>query len=344
MATCAQEMQLSNMSFNSSSEPIGVDMTTNQPVYDEVFGMLNQWFDSHRSSHGTEPNTYVICAGLAVLERMRNAYPLKRTDYVTPGNQVRTSGTFIQSILLRYGEERQFTREGGRTTRATVPAADRLVAGLNHVESLAALSDKLRGQVIDDLQGWLVERVRDYLDRQAIELEVNLSKPSPQIVADILAAAEYKAGAVAQHLVGAKLSVRFPDLEIDNFSYTTADQQLGRPGDFVVGDTAFHVTVSPMPPVLRKCEENLRNGYRSLLLVPDSRLQAARQMADAINVQDRVGVVAIESFVGHNIEELGEFGQRNLADSFRRLLAKYNERVAIVEADRSLLINTPTNL
>ena len=39
----------------------------------------------------------------------------------------------------------------------------------------------------------------------------------------------------------------------------------GRPGDFVVGDTAFHVTVSPMPPVLDKCEANLRNGYRSML-------------------------------------------------------------------------------
>ena len=253
---------------------------------------------------------------------MRNAYPLKRSDYVTPGNQVRTSGTLIQSIIHRFSEERRFTREGGRTTRATVPAADGLVAGLNNVETLASLSDIQRGQVIDELQGWLVERVRDYLDMQAIELEVNLSKPSPQIVADILLAAEYKAGAVAQHIVGAKLSVRFPDLEIDNFSYTTADQQLGRQGDFVIGDTVFHVTVSPMPPVLKKCEENLRNGYRSLLLVPDSRLQAARQMADAINIHDRVGIVAIESFVGHNIEELGEFGQNNMAEGFRKLLAK----------------------
>ncbi len=317
---------------------------TNQPAYNQAFSTLCLWYDSHRPSQRIEPNTYVICAGLAVLERMREAYPLKTSDYVTPGNQVRTSGRLIQSIILKYGEERRFTSEGGRTTRATVPAADGLVAGLNNVETLASLSDNQRGQVIDELQGWLVERVRDYLDKQAIELEVNLSKPSPQIVADILAAAEYKAGAVAQHLVGAKLSVRFPDLEIDNYSFTTADQQLGRPGDFVVSDTVFHVTVSPMPPLLKKCEENLRNGYRSLLLVPDSRLQAARQMADAINVQDRVGIVAIESFVGQNIEELGEFGQHNLAEGFRRLLVKYNERVAIVEADRSLLINTPANL
>ena len=317
---------------------------TIQRSYDLAFSTLRQWFDSHRSPHGLRPHTYVICAGLAVLERMRRAYPLRRTDYVTPGNQVRTGGAFIQSILERNGEERRFTREGGRTTRATVPAAEGLVAGLNNIETLADLSDKQRGRVIDDLQVWLVERVRDYLDQQAIELEMNLNKPSPQIVADILAAAEYKAGAVAQHLVGAKLAVRYPDLEIENFSFTTADQQLGRPGDFVVGDTAFHVTISPMPSVLEKCEVNLRNGYRCILLVPDSRLQAARQMAEAFNVQDRVGIVAIESFVGHNIEELGEFGKEKLAEGFRRLLAKYNERVADVEADRSLLISPPANL
>ena len=120
---------------------------------------------------------------------------------------------------------------------------------------------------------------------------MSLNKSSSQIVADILEAAGSRAGAVAQHLVGAKLAVRYPDLEIENFSYTTADQQLGRPGDFVVGDTVFHVTVAPMPPVVDKCEQNLRDGYRSMLLVVDSRLQAARQMMVAVDVQDRVGIL-----------------------------------------------------
>ena len=318
-------------------------MTSLQP-YEEALGTLKQWFDTHRPSPDVEPNTYVMCAGLAVLERMRKAYPLKSADYITPGNQVRTSGTLIQSILERNGEERRFTREGGRTTRATVPAAESLAAGLNEIAALASLSDEDRGQVFDELQVWLVERVRDYLDQQAIEVEVNLGKPSPQIVSDFLAVAGSKAGAVAQHLVGAKLAVRYPDLEIGNFSYTTADQQLGRPGDFVVGDTAFHVTVSPMPTVLEKCEENLRNGYRSTLLVLDSRLQAARQMAEAIDVHDRVAIFAIESFVGQNIEELGGFGKAELAEGFKTLLDKYNERVEKVEADRSLLIQVPTNL
>lgn len=317
---------------------------SNQQAYDEVLSALRQWFDCHRPSPGVEPKTYVICASLAVLERMRSTFPLRREDYVTPGNQVKTSGSLIQSILERCGEERRFTSEGGRTTRATVPAAEGLVAELNELAVLARLSDQDRGKLIDYLHAWLVERVRDYLDQRAIEVELDLSKPSPQIVADILQAAGSKAGAVAQHLVGAKLAVRYPDLEIENFSYTTADQQLGRPGDFEVGDTAFHVTVSPMPPVLQKCEANLRNGYRSILLVIDSRVQAASQMAEAIHVQNRVGILAVESFVGQNIEEIGEFGKVGLAEGFRKLLETYNERVEEVETDRSLLIRLPENL
>lgn len=161
-------------------------------------------------------------------------------------------------------------------------------------------------------------------------------------MADILAAASPNAGAVAQHLVGAQLAVRYPELEIDHFSYTTAAQPLGRPGDFVIGDTAFHVTVAPISPVLDKCQENCRNGYRSMLLVLDSRMQTARQMAAAVAVQDRVGIFAIESFVGQNMEELSGLGTG--ARSFRRLWDKSNERVENVEADRSLLIRLPANL
>jgi len=81
---------------------------------------------------------------------------------------------------------------------------------------------------------------------------------------------------VAQHLVGAKLEFRFPELAIGNESYSTADRQLGRPGDFLIGDVAFHVTVAPMPQLFDKCVVNVKEGYRPLLLVPDRTLSGAR--------------------------------------------------------------------
>ena len=311
---------------------------------DESLAALIEWFDSYRPASGEDPNTYVICAGLAVLERMRSSFPLRQEDYLTPGNQVRTGGPFIQSILNRHGVDRRFTREGGRTTRATVPAARSLVSILTGMKSIAASTQGARLQIIDHLQSWLVDRVRDFFARQKIAIEVNLRKPSAQIVADIVEAAEDRGGAVAQHLVGAKLAIRFPNLEVENFSYTTADQQLGRQGDFIVGDTAFHVTVSPVPAVLEKCKDNLRSGFRTLLLVPENRLQAAQQMAESSGVQEEAGVAPIELFVGQNIEELSEFDKLKLAASFRKLLEKYNERVSQVEIDQSLMFEIPENL
>ena len=310
----------------------------------QAMNVLTDWFTSFTSPSGGNPRPYVICAGLAVLERMRQAFPLPRTEFITPGNQVRTSGGLIRNILERHGEHRRFTAEGGRTTRGTVPASEKLADALNGIDSIRWLTDEERETLLDDLQTWLVERVKDYFRRQRIKVEVNIGQPSPRIVADIIEAAGRQAGAVTQHLVGAKLAVRFPNLTIENFSYTTADEQLGRPGDFVVRDTAFHVTVAPMPPVIEKCRDNLRNDFRPLLLVPVDRLLAARQMADNIGVGDMVDVAAVEEFVGHNIEEIGEFSRANLGNGLRRLLEKYNERVSEVEPDPSLLIEVPSNL
>ncbi len=178
---------------------------------------------------------------------MRTAFPLLRKDYITERNQVRTSGALIKGILQRYDETRTYAAEGGRTTRGTVPAAEKLVAKLNTLEVISRLPASKREELIDELQKWLVERVREFFDRKKLQVEVDLNKPGPRIIADILASASNKVGPVAQHLVGAKLALRYPAVKVENYSYTTADKQLKRPGDFVIGDTVFHVTISPMP-------------------------------------------------------------------------------------------------
>lgn len=308
---------------------------------------LVSWYEGEKTSPDEDPKRYVVCAGLAITELIRKTFPLTERDYLTEKNQVKkTGGPAIKSILERFGESRQYAREGGRTTRGTRPAAERLVKALNAISALSQLSESERQEVMDALQEWLVDRVKEYFDRKKIDVEITLDKSGQQIVAGIIEAATARgvAGAVAQHLVGAKLALRYPHLNIENHSYTTADIQLGRPGDFVVGDTVFHVTVAPMPAVIDKCDANLRNNFRSILLVTESKLQAARQMAEMKGISDRVGLYSIEAFVGQNIEELSEFGRGNLSQGWKTLLEKYNERVIEVETDRSLLIEIPANL
>jgi hypothetical protein len=202
-----------------------------------------------------------------------------------------------------------------------------------------------RATVLEGMQEFLVEKVREFHGRQRLKVVYDPAKTTQQCIQDLLALATEtgKAGPVAQHLVGAKLQLRYPNLNIENRSFSTADEQLGRPGDYVVGDTSFHITVAPLPGVYNRCKQNLDQGLRVYLLVPRRRLVGARETADAV-ASERIAVESIESFVGQNIEELSEFSQVKLAQEFRQLLEAYNQRVEAVESDKSFLVEIPPNL
>ncbi len=309
--------------------------------------MLAEWYDAQRPTAEREAERYVVCAGFAVLERLKETFPLQRADYVTPKNQVKTSGRFIQGLIeARLGPSPMYASEGGRTTRGTVPAAEALATRLNALAGVAALPAEERIALAAALQDWLIDKVRDFYDRQHLAPAVDLRLSAPQIVTVILDEAQRRnnAGAVAQHLVGAKLALHFPAMAIENHAATTADRQLNRPGDFAINDTAFHVTVAPGERVIQRCEDNLRGGYRPRLLVRGSRLAAARQLAELRDLHTRIGITAIEEFVAQNIEELGAFGNEAIARGFRHLFERYNERVRAVETNLAILIDIPVNL
>ena len=139
------------------------------------------------------------------------------------------------------------------------------------------------------------------------------------------------------------MELRFPDLEIENKSYSTADDQFGRPGDFLVNDTAFHITVAPMDPLYEKCKKNYEDGLRVFLLVPERNLDGARLHANEA-LPDKIAVQSIESFISQNIEELSEFSTDKIKSGFRRLLETYNKRVDLIENNKSFLIEIPKSL
>jgi hypothetical protein len=295
-----------------------------------------------------------MTVGLVMIDHMAGDFPLEEQHYLT-SSQVRTlGGSRIRAILSDHGESRQFTSEGGRTSRGTVALARELAEVLNTslgAEPYLASPSEYQEEIRYLLRTWFVARVRtDYFDRQRIEAdELDPNKPSRRAIAELLQAARvrggYAAGAVAQHLIGAKLSLRFPDRDIGKESYSTADRQTDRPGDFLVGDTAFHVTMSPGDSLMsNRCRDNLQNGFRPLVLVPEDRVEAARQLAANADIGDRVAVSSIEEFVGNNIEEIATFTATQIRSGLRELLERYNERVQEVEPDPSLQIEIPENL
>jgi len=199
---------------------------------------------------------------------------------------------------------------------------------------------------LQNLQKIISDKVTTYLKGQRIKVIFNPNLCLWSTISNILMMAreQGKEGQVAQYLVGAKLQVRFPEIAIGNESYSTADDQLGRHGDFLIGDTSFHVTVAPMAAVYEKCRKNIEQGFKVYLLVPGRRLSAAWQNAEDAGIEQQIAIEAIESFVSQNIDELSEFSKQKLSIEFKSLLETYNKRVDAIESDKSLLLEIPANL
>ncbi len=311
----------------------------------QTLGSYEDWHAEVRGeSESARLNAYF--AALATLAHFRDDYPIERAALITPKNQVVAIQKHVRAAMRRHSETRRLPSELGRTTRSTVEWAESLAQRLNAIESLAKLSPETRKTVSYELEDLVVDEIKKYLDQQAIVVPIDLKLPGMAIVSTILkrAAELGYGGAVAQHLVGAKLAVRFPELMIDAHSFTAADQQTGRRGDFQIGSSVFHVTVAEQPGHFQKCVENLEQGLKPYLLVLDRRLDGARIDFEEYGLTGRAGLHSIEAFVGQNMDELGSFENTGLRASFAALLTEYNRRIETAEANRGLLIQIPDNL
>ncbi|WP_261437350.1 DUF4928 family protein [Serratia proteamaculans] len=150
-------------------------------------------------------------------------------------------------------------------------------------------------------------------------------------------------GRVGQNSIGidTKLQLRFPDVEIGTDRANAADLHTDREGDFQVGTTAFHVTTAPMEKLISRCVENKRAGYRPVILTLESKVIAARQMADNVGMSEQISVQAAETFIGNNIEEIAIYDGDKIREGLARLIRTYNKRIDAIEIDKSLMIDEP---
>lgn len=289
------------------------------------------------------PANGTIAAALVVLDRLKSDYNLHFEDHLASGGaQIKgVSGAAGAAILAKFEETRSLAREGGRTNRGGPGEIRQLFDGLAQLQ-LELLPPNLRNELIERFQFFLVQRVRDFHNRQKIKMTYNDQLSTWQVIHELLkqAAESGKTGYVAQHLVGAKLQLRFPGLSISNESVSTADRPTNRQGDFLIGNTIFHVTVAPMVGVFEKCKQNINEGYRAYLLVGDDKLAAARQMGEQY-CGKKIAVESLESFLSQNVEELGAFAIADIRRHIWALISLYNQRVDAVEIDKSLMIELP---
>ncbi|EBI9899360.1 DUF4928 domain-containing protein [Salmonella enterica] len=304
------------------------------------------WYEGERAKNGSM-NTNVMNAGLIVSQMVADGLPITDARLYSDGKgQVRgLSGPTISKILERHGETRTFTREGGRTSRGTIY----LAAAFREVLNNTLIPEDINIDTVfvsTQLEEFFTQCVRlDYFDKQRITINLDHTRPVSVVVGEIIKATAERSdkptGVVLQHLIGAKLQLRFPDIEIGSDRANAADLQTDREGDFQIGTTAFHVTTAPMEKLISRCAENKRAGYRPIILTLESKVIAARQMADNVGMSDQISVQAAETFIGNNIEEIAIYDGDKIREGLARLIRTYNARINAIEVDKSLMIDEP---
>lgn len=300
---------------------------------EKIRAAYEHWYESlEKDSSNGLPNWGPLCTGLIMLERLIKDYDLDIEHHKTSnGSQIRGQGlSLAHKIFAKFGISMKLNSgEFGRTNRSSVPTAEKLLNALKplHLESLPV--DE-RNRMLSQVQKRLLDALLMYSDHFQVNTQYNPAMSTEKFVKSVLAQGNAKtSGAIAQHLVGAKLELRFPHIKISNYSASTADAPTERSGDFIIGDTIFHVTMNPGDLIFPKCLNNLRAGYRVYLLVPEEHIRLTIRKAKLYGLADDIVVKSIESFIGQNIDELGQFSTELLQQELMKLIEIYNRRIQI---------------
>ncbi|EKQ63575.1 hypothetical protein Xlen_10880 [Xanthomonas campestris pv. leeana] len=269
------------------------------------------------------------------------AFPLDKAEFVTAkgGQVVGLGGSAVKKILADHGLDRILSTEGGRTSRGNMERMGAYIDTLNALHNQGALD-------LEDAENYWVERTQAFFDALPFTFKLDPAKSLRACVRDLLAQAvarqrEVKgtmyAGAVMQHLVGAKLDyVTKGALEQHGFS--VADAPSNRSGDFLIGDVAIHVTTAPGEALIRKCQANLSTGLRPLIVTTEDGVGGAKALSKQAGVDDRLDVIEIEQFIATNVYEWSVFDRNARPTAVKDIIERYNRIVAEVETDPSLRI------
>ncbi|WP_267877800.1 DUF4928 family protein [Massilia oculi] len=283
---------------------------------------------------------------LVITSRMiKFGLPFDYAMLFTPkGGQVKGHGGGpINKILKSYGVSHMVGTESGRTSRGTLELAESYFKFINGMYS----SLEIEASELDDVEAWWVERFVDFFNSKPFKLNYDASKTLASVIRNLLDQALNRqkkspgktyVGAVLQHLVGAKLELALPELEIVHNGASVADMVSSRSGDFVLDNAIIHCTTAPAEALLRKCQANLQAGLHPIILTTANKISVAEGLAENIGIEGRVEIMDALQFLAANLYEMSLFKGSDRRITVVRLVEKYNEIVAKHEADPSLRI------
>lgn len=284
-----------------------------------------------------------LCVALVITQHAKKqGLPLNPDNLLTEaGGQVLGLGkSAVQAVLKRHDITKVLASEGGRTSRGSINNMREYVAFLNDLASTEDFD-------LEAIEAFWIDRVHEFFAGKPFKIKLDSSRSLRTLVRGVIAQAEERqrnspgmqyAGAVLQHLVGAKLDCALGIGAFDHNSFSTSDAQTGRAGDFFIGDVAFHVTTAPGEAVVERCRENINDGFRPIIVTTQRGLAAAEVLSENAGLGERIDVFEVEQFVALNLYELGKFAAEGRRVAVSDLVTRYNEIIEEHETDPSLMI------
>jgi len=284
-----------------------------------------------------------LCVVLVITRRASKLKPpYSPGRFLTPkGGQVAgLSRSAVQAILEGYGITRVLAEEAGRTSRGS----------MNRMKAYLKLLNDFNNEGILDfsvIERWWIERTKAYFASMPFKLRPDPSKSLKRIVSELIDSAFVRqkecqgtmfAGAVMEHLVGAKLGISLPEVKIEHKGFSVADAPGKRKGDFLVGDTAIHVTTAPTEALIRKCRDNLSESLRPVIITTQDGVGGAAVLAKSADIEDRIDIVEIVQFIVTNIYEWSKFNYAERPTRIQDLVDAYNRIIDQTGTDPSLKI------
>lgn len=269
-------------------------------------------------------------------------FPINPDEMLTErGGQVKGLGkSAVQAVLKDYGIERVLSEEGGRTSRGSINCMRSYVEFLNTLHSDNLLDFKA-------VEEWWIVRIKGFFAGKPFKFRLDSSRSIRYAVRDLIEQAFKRqkdmpgtmfAGAIFQHLVGAKLELILSTGTIEHNGFSVADAPSQRAGDFLLDDVCIHVTTAPTEALVRKCKSNLDDGLRPLVVTVGKGIVVMEGLASIQNIEGRIDVFDIEQFIASNIYEISKFVSDKRKITISQLVEKYNEIVDKCETDPSLKI------
>lgn len=284
-----------------------------------------------------------LCVVLVITNQARTlGLPLDPEALLTEGGgQVLGLGKSpVQTILKQHGITRVLAAEGGRTSRGSIGNMREYVSFLNSLSCGATVD-------LDIVEAFWIDRVHDFFAGKPFKIKLDTSRSLRSLVRHVIGQAEERqkktpgmqyAGAVLQHLVGAKLDCALGAGSFEHNSFSTSDSQSGRAGDFFIGDVAIHVTTAPGEAVIQRCQDNIDDGHKPLIVTTEKGIPAAEVFSEKAGLGERIDIFEVEQFIAINLYELGKFAAQGRRVAVGDLVKRYNEIVEEYETDPSLKI------